>query len=161
MPYLGACEICLYLGNVVRDHNHTTGYIRGWLCNRCNRYLGVLENRHRFAGTYPKDVPKKLFKWWKWQFAEEIARHLAKNTGILYEGDNQPATLPPRERAIETLGIRKPPPPRREKKGRRKRGKKPKPPRVYRRVLSKSDVEAEAALADYRSRLKLWKHPNK
>jgi hypothetical protein len=42
-PFL--CEICGCPGKdkkgIVFDHNHETGEFRGWLCNRCNRVLGM------------------------------------------------------------------------------------------------------------------------
>lgn len=43
-PRTDHCEICLRVGSVVFDHCHTTGKFRGWLCTRCNRYLGWVEN---------------------------------------------------------------------------------------------------------------------
>ena len=46
----GKCACCGTLdprgpGRFHVDHNHTTGNIRGLLCNTCNLRLGVLENR--------------------------------------------------------------------------------------------------------------------
>lgn len=37
------CEVCGTVGRrgVVWDHNHETGQFRGWLCDRCNRVLGL------------------------------------------------------------------------------------------------------------------------
>lgn len=48
----GSCAICKQLEKLIRgdkpqslsvDHNHRTGKIRGLLCNRCNRILGMVE----------------------------------------------------------------------------------------------------------------------
>lgn len=39
------CEICDESSHDRRlrlDHNHQTGKFRGWLCNRCNRAIGLL-----------------------------------------------------------------------------------------------------------------------
>lgn len=42
----GACGICgRFFDQLVLDHDHKTGHIRGWLCNRCNLVLGALEDR--------------------------------------------------------------------------------------------------------------------
>ncbi len=39
------CECCGNHGaekrGIVFDHDHSTGLFRGWLCNRCNRVLGM------------------------------------------------------------------------------------------------------------------------
>jgi len=39
----GTCPCCGLVGRLVLDHNHITGEIRGWLCNRCNIALGWWE----------------------------------------------------------------------------------------------------------------------
>ena len=36
----GECVICGTVGNVVIDHNHETGHVRGPLCQHCNFGLG-------------------------------------------------------------------------------------------------------------------------
>lgn len=35
------CEICMSDQNIVFDHDHVTNTFRGWLCNPCNRAMGV------------------------------------------------------------------------------------------------------------------------
>jgi hypothetical protein len=36
------CELCSSDVSLVFDHDHTTDRFRGWLCNSCNRSIGVL-----------------------------------------------------------------------------------------------------------------------
>jgi hypothetical protein len=36
------CEICKKTDNIVFDHHHTKEIFRGWLCNGCNRSIGML-----------------------------------------------------------------------------------------------------------------------
>lgn len=38
------CEMCGSAEKLCLDHNHTTGKIRGCLCDRCNRGLGVFND---------------------------------------------------------------------------------------------------------------------
>jgi len=38
------CELCHAPGKICCDHNHASGKFRGWLCNRCNRVLGLLKD---------------------------------------------------------------------------------------------------------------------
>ena len=50
------CEICgekrLY---IVFDHDHETGKFRGWICDRCNKALGLVDDN--------KEVLKSLIKY--------------------------------------------------------------------------------------------------
>lgn len=39
-----SCEICNMTGKIVLDHNHETKKFRGWICDRCNRCLGLLKD---------------------------------------------------------------------------------------------------------------------
>lgn len=45
-PRPEVCENCGTVGKrgVVFDHDHTTGKFRGWLCDNCNRALGLLND---------------------------------------------------------------------------------------------------------------------
>lgn len=43
-PRPDRCELCGEIGPVVYDHCHKTGIFRGWLCSKCNRFLGWLEH---------------------------------------------------------------------------------------------------------------------
>jgi len=49
----GNCAICEehWGSKLVIDHNHKTGKIRGLICERCNRFVGYIEN-------HPTLIPK-------------------------------------------------------------------------------------------------------
>lgn len=47
------CAICTKDSEVL-DHNHTTGEIRGGLCNKCNRALGLLGDDISVVGAAHK-----------------------------------------------------------------------------------------------------------
>ena len=36
------CECCNFSGRLRLDHCPITGYIRGWICDRCNMGIGLL-----------------------------------------------------------------------------------------------------------------------
>jgi Autographiviridae endonuclease VII len=40
----GKCAICRRKRNLVVDHNHTTGVVRGLICQPCNMGIGGLED---------------------------------------------------------------------------------------------------------------------
>jgi hypothetical protein len=44
-PKPDVCEICSEFNRFIAfDHCHKTGKFRGWLCDRCNRVLGLLKD---------------------------------------------------------------------------------------------------------------------
>ena len=47
------CQICLKTEDIVFDHSHIQCDFRGWLCNSCNRSIGVL-------GDEPEDLVKSF-----------------------------------------------------------------------------------------------------
>lgn len=41
----GTCEVCGELNiRIVFDHCHLRGHFRGWICDRCNRVLGLVKD---------------------------------------------------------------------------------------------------------------------
>ena len=83
------CMIC-YLteketktNRLVRDHNHKTGMIRGWLCDPCNGRLGAYE-----SGKYGSSVTE-----WSAKHEKELADHLATCSGIPYDGKTKERTF--------------------------------------------------------------------
>jgi hypothetical protein len=48
-----SCELCFKTDGIVFDHSHSLCQFRGWLCNSCNRSLGVL-------GDEPENVIKAV-----------------------------------------------------------------------------------------------------
>lgn len=81
---------------LVRDHNHSTGFIRGWLCSTCNSWLGVFESfkrnntsSSRFVrgARYGKCLGGKVktkHQVWFEKYGKQIDLHLRSNTGVLY-----------------------------------------------------------------------------
>lgn len=67
----GKCLICEKEGKLDVDHNHSTGEIRGLLCNACNRGIGFL-----------KDSPINLLRGYNYLltngFYEAVAPNRAK-----------------------------------------------------------------------------------
>jgi hypothetical protein len=41
----GRCMICRRKVRLVVDHNHSTGKVRGLLCDRCNLLVGFVEEK--------------------------------------------------------------------------------------------------------------------
>ena len=59
------CEICGSKTKIVFDHNHDTMDFRGWLCDPCNRSLGVLgDNVNSLLGVinYLNRIEKKTIE---------------------------------------------------------------------------------------------------
>jgi len=43
-PRADKCELCGVEGKTVFDHCHEGGHFRGWICDRCNRVLGCVND---------------------------------------------------------------------------------------------------------------------
>ena len=41
-PRADVCDVCEESGKTVFDHSHSSGEFRGWICNRCNKVLGLV-----------------------------------------------------------------------------------------------------------------------
>jgi hypothetical protein len=77
----GRCEICGAFGDLVRDHDHASGMIRGMLCDPCNGRLGLYEKELR-RGKQRRHGSKYVL--WVFYFHRKILAHLEKNTGVAY-----------------------------------------------------------------------------
>ena len=78
---MSTCNICGSPDNLVKDHNHKTGLVRGKLCQQCNSYLGVFEANLSRA----KQRGRRRFKEWVCQFRAKIEAHLLCTTDEIYE----------------------------------------------------------------------------
>lgn len=43
-PRSNYCEICASEERTVFDHSHRKGHFRGWICDRCNKILGLVRD---------------------------------------------------------------------------------------------------------------------
>ncbi len=43
-PRANQCDICGSDGKTVFDHDHANGKFRGWICDRCNKVLGLVKD---------------------------------------------------------------------------------------------------------------------
>lgn len=43
-PRSNYCEICAIEERTVFDHSHQKGHFRGWICDRCNKILGLVRD---------------------------------------------------------------------------------------------------------------------
>jgi Recombination endonuclease VII len=43
-PRPDICELCGQPGAIVFDHCHSRGAFRGWICDRCNKVLGLVKD---------------------------------------------------------------------------------------------------------------------
>lgn len=72
-------------GFMAIDHDHTTEFIRGWLCDKCNGRLGSFEH-HTKRGVIWTDSG---MLWWIEKYYDRIIAHLLSNTGIKYKHRNK------------------------------------------------------------------------
>lgn len=77
-----SCTICGDNGDLVVDHDHSTKKIRGVLCNKCNKGLGLFRDSPdllEYARIYLLAA----------QDAPEASEYVKKHSGLnLYEGAN-------------------------------------------------------------------------
>lgn len=56
----GRCAICGHRRDLVEDHDHATGMIRGWLCYGCNTKEGIYRDPDTLFGKYRERHPTKM-----------------------------------------------------------------------------------------------------
>lgn len=44
------CDICGEKSKIVFDHCHARGHFRGWICDRCNKVLGMVKDSQELLG---------------------------------------------------------------------------------------------------------------
>ena len=69
-------------GRLVRDHDHTSGHIRGMLCDTCNSWLHFYECLKN--GVQSKRKVKTKHIEWMNRYKDQIEKHLLCNTEKLY-----------------------------------------------------------------------------
>ena len=77
------CEICSTIETIgsklVRDHNHSTGRLRGMLCSSCNARIGHYETGVLF------DRFRKSYEHWLELYSNKIKEYLEKPlTDVVY-----------------------------------------------------------------------------
>jgi hypothetical protein len=84
------CEICgvtadeSATGRLIIDHCHSTGLIRGMLCDLCNAYIGDLEHCLLFIKG---NIPKR--RLWYDSYMDKISLYLGQNKGTPYRRRKQ------------------------------------------------------------------------
>lgn len=92
-PAETSCEICGSKDKIVFDHDHKRNVFRGWLCNGCNRSIGMLgENIESLLKTfnYMNKMEKKKLEWddgkGEYNFVEESLS--INNSNVLEEEED-------------------------------------------------------------------------
>jgi hypothetical protein len=77
----GVCEICSRAGIVHRDHDHSTGFIRGILCVSCNHAIARLKHDPELAqaaADWLRDATtSETYKAWLDERRALAAKHAA------------------------------------------------------------------------------------
>jgi hypothetical protein len=87
------CAICKgksNSGRLVTDHCHTTGIVRGVLCEKCNSWLGVIEGKRdrKFRISYIKklerktNIPSENFMFYLDDFRRAYIASLFESEGV-------------------------------------------------------------------------------
>ena len=90
------CDICGVVAFLVVDHNHATGYIRGLLCDRCNKWLGDYEGASRSSGRSNYDA-------WCNQYYGEIEQYRVRTSEYRYK--NKRTRWAYRDMRIQCAGV--------------------------------------------------------
>lgn len=56
----GRCAICGRTGDLVCDHDHATGLVRGWLCRSCNTLEGLHQGDDTIFARYRERPPAAI-----------------------------------------------------------------------------------------------------
>jgi hypothetical protein len=56
----GRCAICGKARDLVCDHDHATGLVRGWLCNSCNTLEGANQDPDTIFARYRERHPSRI-----------------------------------------------------------------------------------------------------
>jgi hypothetical protein len=64
----GACAVCSVEEILVQDHNHITGQIRDYICQRCNVIIGPLADDKDLLRT----VQQYAVRWWVKQNVDKL-----------------------------------------------------------------------------------------
>jgi hypothetical protein len=67
----GRCAISGRRDTLVEDHDHTTGFFRGWLCRSCNTLEGV--SSHRVFAKYRQRNPATILGA-TWEYIDPITK---------------------------------------------------------------------------------------
>lgn len=91
------CNICgvkkedTFTKRLVWDHCHTSGFIRGVLCDICNSWLYCYEEYFKWNKDLPiysnstfQNVYGQKIYLWVVTYRDKIEEHLKSNTGIQY-----------------------------------------------------------------------------
>lgn len=83
-PRANQCEICMEKEKTVFDHCHQSGMFRGWICDRCNKTLGMVKDSPRLL--------KKLAKYLEANHVEidDKEPESALQQGVLWSGQVLP-----------------------------------------------------------------------
>lgn len=65
-PRAVQCELCSEAGRTVFDHCHDSGEFRGWICDRCNKVLGLVYD----SKTLLDKMIQYLDKNWRLAYGE-------------------------------------------------------------------------------------------
>jgi hypothetical protein len=58
-PRPSSCDLCGgSIGGIVFDHCHAGGHFRGWLCDRCNKVLGLVKDSPKLLRAMAKYVER-------------------------------------------------------------------------------------------------------
>src|SRR6266566_4259923 len=84
----GHCSICkFYSVKLFADHSHATGCIRGYVCNRCNAVLGMIERGTHHHENYHFVVKRDTgIQRWSKGFNKKKDRKCAH--GLPYDDDS-------------------------------------------------------------------------